>query len=339
MNKHDRNNKRLLVTAALSLTACFLCACAGNRFLPEEIDEALVAWVNEQDTLDAGEVRSRINAIDSSRRESSREESRRESSIEASIRESEMIASVEASAEEASSILESLSIAESESVEQSIAESNEALLESIKESIYSGGTPTGVLTPGRIVTVGDEAIPEIRRLFKNTVVLGNSRARSVLDSGILTDETVLYKWAAHMDEITEIVVQGANLYRGKVLFIMGVNDLGYYTSNVAGWKAKYIEMISLFRSINPGAEIYLQEIIPINENYRYRWYNMDRVVDYNAAVREICAEQNCTMVTATMFALPEFLNDDTGAHYNKQFHFYWAQAMANQMNLWEDLDE
>jgi len=339
MNKRNRNKKRLLITAALSLTACFLCACAGNHFQPEDIDEAMIAWVNAEATRDAGEIIEGIRSIDSSRKESSREESRRESSVEASVRASELLASIEASAEEASSILESLSIAESESVEQSIAESNEALLASIQESIYSGGEPTGVLTPGKIVTVGDEAIPEIRRLFKSTVVLGNSRARSVLDSGILTDETVLYKWAAHMDEITEIVLQGANLHRDKVLFIMGVNDLGYYTSNVAGWKAKYIEMIELFRSINPNTEIYLQEIIPINENYRFRWYNMDRVVDYNRAIGEICEEQNCTMVTATMFAFPEFLNDETGAHYNKQFHFYWAQAMANQMNLWEDLDE
>jgi len=141
-----------------------------------------------------------------------------------------------------------------------------------------------------------------------------------------------------MDEITDIVTQGANLHRGKVLFIMGVNDLGYYTSNVEGWKAKYIEMIGLFRSIDPEAEVFLQEIIPINENYRFRWYNMDRVVDYNQAIREICDEIDCTYVTATMFALPEFLNDNTGAHYDKRFHFYWAQAMANQMNLWEELD-
>ncbi len=306
----------IALIAAGALLSCFLTACLTSENRLSE-DAALVAWVRNMDTKDVREAAGAIRSVENSRKESSLEESRKES----------------ASAQ--SSIDESLSISESESLVIYESESWEEMLSSIAESIATGGTPTGKMAPGKVFTVGDEAIPLIRQLFSDVVVLGNSRAKSVLDSGILTERTVLYKWAAHMDEITEMVQQAASLQRGKALFMMGVNDLGYYMANVEKWRRDYIAMIDLFRSINPDAEIYLQEIIPINENYRYRWHNMDRVVRYNEVLYEIAEATGTTVVRVTDFAFPEFLNDDTGAHYDKRFHFYWAQTLANQMGLWE----
>ena len=210
-------------------------------------------------------------------------------------------------------------------------------IEEIRNEITSQVAPTGVLTPWKVTTLMDSEVPKLRSLYSDTIIIGNSRARSILDSKILTDNEVLFKWAAHVDEMMDTTLQGANLHRGKTLFILGVNDLGYYTSNTAGFKRDYIALIDAYREINPDSEIYIQEIIPINEAYRFRWYNMDRVTDYNAVIREICEEKDCTFVTSVYYAIPEFLRDDgTGAHYNYQYHIYWAQTMANQMNLWED---
>ena len=210
-------------------------------------------------------------------------------------------------------------------------------IEEIRNEIASQVAPTGVLTPWKVTTLMDSEIPKLRSLYSDTIIIGNSRARSILDSKILTANEVLFKWAAHVDEMMDTTLQGANLHRGKTLFILGVNDLGYYTSNTAGFKRDYIALIDAYREINPDSEIYIQEIIPINEAYRFRWYNMDRVTDYNAVIREICEEKDCTFVTSVYYAIPEFLRDDgTGAHYNYQYHIYWAQTMANQMNLWED---
>lgn len=212
-------------------------------------------------------------------------------------------------------------------------------IEEIRAQIASQEAPTGVLTPWKVTTLMDSEVPKLRSLYSDTIIIGNSRARSILDSKILTDNEVLFKWAAHVDEMMDTTLQGANLHRGKTLFILGVNDLGYYTSNTAGFKRDYIALIDAYREINPDSEIYIQEIIPINEEYRFRWYNMDRVTDYNAVIREICEEKDCTFVSSVYYAIPEFLRDDgTGAHYNYQYHIYWAQTMANQMNLWEDAE-
>ena len=360
--KNKKNKRKKIIPASiagLSVLATALAACLTPEKGPE-IDEGMVDWINEADTADAGKMAEGIREVDESRREyrraSSEAESRSiaesisiEESIEESVRQS-VAESLEESAAESRAIAESIYREESRKAEEAyrassraaeqawLDESYAAVVASVKESIATGGIPTGVMSRGKIVTVGDEAIPTIRRLFQDTVVLGNSRAKSVLDSGILTSKTVLYKWAAHMDEITEMVQQAAGLQRKKALFIMGINDVGYYMWDSARWKADYIKMINLFRSINPNAQIYLQEIIPIHEQFRYRWYNMDRVPTYNGILREIAAETGCKVVSATDFAFYEFLADDTGAHYNKQFHFYWAQTMANQMGLWEGMN-
>lgn len=340
---------------ALALCFCFLCSCALLRQEPSPatLNEGMVEWVNARDTLEPAAVVAGMRSLAQSREDvirsreaaaqSAHDASVAESaSIEASIAESIALesrraASINESEYQAQSLAKSIAASKAAEKRASIAASSswEAMLASVKESIYSGGTPTGKLTAGKVFTVGDEAVPEIRRLFADTVIIGHSGARNILDSGVLTEDVVLYKWAAHMDEIGYLVDQGAQLYRSKVLFIMGTNDLGYYCERVDDWKADYEYMIRRFLEINPTAKVYLQEIADIPEDYHYRWNNWFRVDDYNAAIRELCADNGWTMVTANDFTFPEFLADETGTHYNKKYHFYWAQTIANQMGLWD----
>lgn len=207
----------------------------------------------------------------------------------------------------------------------------------VRAELGDGNNATGILEPYKISTLSNSEVPKIRSLFSDTIVVGNSRAESIVRCGLLTQNEVIWEWAAHVDEVMDIVVQAANLYRKNVLFIFGVNDLGYYTSRTDDFKRDYGALIDAYREINPTGEIYIQEIIPVNEAYRFRWYNMDRVVDYNAVLRELCEEKGCTFVSSVQYAIEEFLLDDgAGVHYNYQYHLYWAQTMANQMGLWEE---
>ncbi|MBQ3558146.1 MAG: hypothetical protein IJA07_01370 [Agathobacter sp.] len=238
-----------------------------------------------------------------------------------------------------SSVIETLNALEEERNKPVIPPEEHLSAEEIRAHLASGKRATGVLTPYKVTTLADSEVPKLRALFSDTIIIGNSRAKSILQSGLLSDNEVLFKWAAHVDDIMDITIQAANLYRGKVLFIMGVNDLGYYCANTDGFKEDYAALIDAYREINPNGEIYLQEIIPVNEAYRYRWYNMDRVGAYNEVIRELCAEKDCGFVSSVQYALEEFLVDDkAGVHYDYRYHLYWAQTMANQMGLWEEYE-
>ncbi len=328
-----RKSRRAVALISI-FVLCLLTGCGSHIDPTLSLEEPALEWLEAQGNANISDMIGIMNSIEAEREASadaSREESRseEESRKEESLRQEAESKSIEAS-EYAAYI--SSSIEESSSVEESL------FIDSIRDHFLSGGTGTGVLTPGKVSILKESELPKLRSLFSDTIVVGNSRARSVLDSGLFTENEVIFKWAATVDEMMDVTLQAANLHRGKVLFILGVNDFGHYKADVAGFKRDYTALINAYREINPDGQIFIQEIIPINEAFRFRWYNMDRVVDYNAALREMCEETGCTFVSSVIYALEEFLADDgTGAHYNRQYHIYWAQTMANQMNLWEDM--
>ncbi|MBR6898022.1 MAG: hypothetical protein IKN24_07605 [Lachnospiraceae bacterium] len=203
--------------------------------------------------------------------------------------------------------------------------------------LASGAPSNEPMEPWKINNISADNIAAIRRMFSDVIVVGNSRAQCVVDTGLLTNNEVIYKWACHCDDMMEEFERAAGLYRGKLLIILGVNDMGYYMWEEQRFKNDYCALIDKYREINPGGQIYLQEIMPINPNYYYRWYNHFRMDRYNEMIREIAVEKNCTYVKASLWAVPQFqIDDGSGAHYNLQYHLYWAQAMAIQMRLWEN---
>ncbi len=328
-----RHGKRAVALISI-IVLCLLTGCGTHIDPTLSLEEPALEWLGAQGDADVGDVIDIMNSIEAEREalaEASREESRskEESRKEESLRQEAESKSIEASKYAA---YISSSIEESSSVEESL------FIDSIRDHFLSGGTGTGVLTPGRVSILKESELPKLRSLFSDTIVVGNSQAYCVINSGLFTPNEVIYRWAARVDEIMAETIQAANLHRGKVLFILGTNDLGHYKGDVDGFKRNYTALINAFREINPDAQVFIQEIIPIPEAYRFRWYNMDRVPAYNEALREMCAETGCTLVTSTIYALDELLLDDNvGVHYNRDYHIYWAQAMANQMNLWEDM--
>lgn len=295
-------------------------------------------------------------------------------SIEASVAESASIAeSIEESVAESASIAESIeeslaeaasieaSIAESVSIEASIAESMSvaaaleasriqleaelAAAQSVAESLEaisgttaaSGVVSGSVLSAGNVVNATMSDVPMIRRLFADTVVIGDSRAKGIVDCGVLTENEVAYYGGASVGTLYETTARGAAMMRSKALFIVGLNDLGWYHANASAFKADLINLIASYLAINPNCEIYLQEILPVQEYGRSIWVKMDYIPVYNAAIQEVCAEYGYTFVSANAYALPEYVNSNDGAHFGQQFYLLWAQTIANQMGLWEDL--
>ena len=290
------------------MCASLLSGCADIQ-ITIGIDDSALSYLEQQDNLEVGDILDQMDELLKEETESTEDMENTEDVTE-----------------------------DTEDVPE-IIEEERITIEEIRYQMANNIPADGVLTKGKVSTLMESEVAKLRALFANTIVIGNSRARSILDSGILTQNEVVFKWAAHVDEMMDTTLQGANLHRDKVLFMLGVNDLGYYIENTEGFKRDYIALIDAYREVNPDATVYIQEIIPINEAYRFRWYNMDRVVDYNAVLREICEEEGCIFVSSVYYAIEEFLRDDgTGAHYNYQYHIYWAQTMANQMNLWEDVE-
>ncbi len=254
-------------------------------------------------------------------------------------------------------IVESVSMSESQSVEESVRMSSifeaESIAQSEAESIYASSVEQAQkeyewaamtaplagshLLPGQVsYELDDTDIPYLRALFSNCIVIGNSRAKNAVDCGIFTSAEIVFMSGASVEQITPVALNTAYMYKPKTLFVMGLNDIGYYDGSNARFKEDYYSMIANYQAINPGI-IYLQEILPCPEEARPYFYRFFMIPDFNARIMEVCQERNCLYVSATPYADFKYINSEDHAHYGKEFYFLWAQTIANQMHLWEDL--
>lgn len=269
-------------------------------------------------------------------------------SIEESIRQSEQYeawlqASIEQSIEESRIIQESIdqSIAESveASIAQSIAESEAARaaaeaaakrLTSMTE--YCAGT---AIVPYAVNAVTDADLKILWPLYKDTVVIGDSRVEGV--PWVLDASRVFYVRGAHTtsDSMHQKVGEAAALHPKKALFWMGLNDMGIFGADTAKFIAGYKGLIEEFLNANPGCKIYVQNMTPVGAlgiaNYSHAVNNEA----YNSAIYAMCAECGYTFVDANTYFDQAYYGKD-GLHYSRAYYRLWLQDVTNQMDLWGD---
>lgn len=84
----------------------------------------------------------------------------------------------------------------------------------------------------------------------------------------------------------------------KVYLMLGVNELGYRTETFQDTYTKVVEQI---KELQPGAAIYLQTLIPINEPIAYnngtnRAINNEKLKKFNQAIAEIAQAEGVCLV-------------------------------------------
>lgn len=122
---------------------------------------------------------------------------------------------------------------------------------------------------------------------------------------------------------------------GKVYLSLGLNELGYF--NPAGYAETYGRVIDAVAQRQPGARIYVQLIIPVNDA-RCRasgtpYYITNQAVsDYNAALTALCAGKDVTLLAAPPELLDETgqLREDIttdGAHFRPEGYALWRDYL------------
>lgn len=321
----------IIVIAIFSIIVAGVLKIRATEPDGQAVDEEIRMFVESQSEMKVADVIENMNDISISRHDATLE------SIEESVRQS-----VEESMDEYFRESEQASMEESvaQSIAQSIAQSEaESIFRAVAqmEASVEAAIGRGELRPGEVVMTSAGAIPVIRKLFENTMVIGDSRAKGIVDFDILTESNVAYFGGASVGTLFDTTKQAAEQMKEKALFIVGLNDCGWYHGDAARFKADYIRLIGSYLEINPEGRIYLQEILPVKESGRFAWPMMDYIPQFNVAIKEICDEYGYTYVSATQYCLPKYVCSRDGAHFNLQFYLLWAQTIANQMGLWEKM--
>ena len=132
---------------------------------------------------------------------------------------------------------------------------------------------------------------------------------------------------------------------GKVYLSLGVNELGYYDDQ--GFYQAYCEAIDLIRSLQPHAVIYIQGLIPLNEDVIAQtggasYLKNDHLLVYNDLMKQAAEEKQVAFLDLN----PEFTGEDgqlpadaskDGVHLRKDYCVQWLDYLKTHTVSYETL--
>jgi lysophospholipase L1-like esterase len=191
-------------------------------------------------------------------------------------------------------------------------------------------------------------VPESRAaeddFFADTVFLGDSRTEGFrLYSGLKSADILAAKCISVMNIFSEDVISdgsggyvsimdalGWNTYT-KVYVMLGINELGF---NPDTFIEKYASVVDAIREIQPGAEIYLQAIIPVTQetDNSGSLFTNSRICLFNTGIADLAAQKGLHYIDTFSALCNEegFLPDEAsfdGIHLYKDFCAVWLSYL------------
>lgn len=213
------------------------------------------------------------------------------------------------------------------------------------ETQAPSATPEAVPTPAP-TRVAEEPQSQ-KNDFSDSVFIGDSMAEGFqLFSGI-QGATFYFERGLRLEDVaTDLVANTPNgkttildalrqRQYGRVILILGLNELGWDNSEV--FRQRYCNLVDSIQEIQPGAEIYLQAILPVTQERSSsdRIFKNEDIAQYNEKIAQVAAEKgvhyldvSSVMTDSTGALLPDATGD--GIHLNKKYCEKWlAYITAN----------
>jgi len=123
----------------------------------------------------------------------------------------------------------------------------------------------------------------------------------------------------------------------KIFLLIGINDVAHKLTP-AQLTSRYASLVEQIRSMSPGTRLYLQSVMPVNNDFgRYKTlFGKEKVIrEFNRGIERVAAEQGCTFIDLTpALADPvtgklrrEFTND--GLHLTGEGYKAWVNAIRS----------
>ena len=182
--------------------------------------------------------------------------------------------------------------------------------------------------------------------FDDAVFIGDSRTEGlILNTGLnnaieythkgLMVDTVFTKPVIDMDGAKVTVMDALKTTQFRKVYIMlGINETGWPYNDV--FIHKYGEVIDAVKEINPDAQIYVQQILPVSRTVsaEHSYIKNEKIAEYNALLQEMAEEKQVYFVAAAEAvadgdgALPEDAAVD-GIHLKKEYCVKWLEDLES----------
>lgn len=178
---------------------------------------------------------------------------------------------------------------------------------------------------------------DVWQQFDDTVILGDSRAVGFEYHEFIPDDRVIAEGGATIRNIPDYVESVKSVNPSTIILCFGLNDISIgYWDTVEEYIGELDEMITLLKDSVPGANVFVNSIIPAIDpafELSEKWRS---IPDWNAAIKSHCEETGIPYIDVTSTVEEhQDLYDPDGHHMMKEFYEYWAIAMVTEVNEYE----
>lgn len=169
--------------------------------------------------------------------------------------------------------------------------------------------------------------------FSSSVILGDSRAESIVSYGILNNSSVVaYKGRNLISAQKEGDINKAiNLSPTNIFLTYGLNDVEIY-SNPSGFVNEYKKIIKDIQSKLPNSKIYVNSIFNVNNKAISKSPDLKNVSVFNAAIINMCNELGVIYIDGSSIVDASSYESD-GIHFKPGFNKRWVEMLVQKANL------
>lgn len=120
----------------------------------------------------------------------------------------------------------------------------------------------------------------------------------------------------------------------KQIFLMvGINDLHMLKKSVEATVEGYKQILNQFREKLPNTQVYIQSVLPVNNNIYLYWTDNQKVIDLNKELQKLASQYNYKYIDIHSHLVDtqqqlgaDFTSD--GLHLNGKAYLIWKEAIA-----------
>lgn len=174
---------------------------------------------------------------------------------------------------------------------------------------------------------------DMKKLFENYVIMGDSRAEGLIEYEVLNKSSVVAYKGRNTVSARKDIGALTNLYPRKIFITYGMNDIEYFGGNADRFIESYKKIIGDLRLKLPKSKVYVCDILPVQKKAIDKKNIYRKVEEFNKALKEMSDELELTFVeTKDILIKNPKLYEQDGIHMKQNFYPLWLKKLLDKSN-------
>lgn len=177
----------------------------------------------------------------------------------------------------------------------------------------------------------DEEGTDIWPLFKDMVIIGDSRVDAYVEYGFLPDSIIVANLGANLKYADQLIPEVTAKQPGTLIFTYGINDVDGNWKSAEAFTERYKEILGMYKEELPNAEVFICSLIPVKDIAIEEDPNYEAVPEYAEAVRKMCEEEGLNFIDCdSLYEYDEYYEGD-GIHFKPDMYPIWGEIILRKV--------